>query len=114
MMTSLFDAKEIYYSNGRKFSIADEKFFLIGKLWFCLMHGSNLKEKTYNHIAFKVTKKSLPIYLEKIYKLDLEIKEGRPRIKEECDSIYFYDYDNHLFELHTGTLKKRLKKYLDW
>ncbi|EIW18957.1 lactoylglutathione lyase-like lyase [Pelosinus fermentans DSM 17108] len=29
----------------------------------------------------------------------------------EGRSLYFYDYDNHLFELHTGTLTERLKRY---
>ncbi|MDP3309636.1 MAG: FosX/FosE/FosI family fosfomycin resistance thiol transferase, partial [Polaromonas sp.] len=24
---------------------------------------------------------------------------------------YFYDFDNHLFELHTGTLDERLRQY---
>jgi fosfomycin resistance protein FosX len=26
---------------------------------------------------------------------------------------YFYDYDNHLFELHTGTLEERLARYAE-
>jgi hypothetical protein len=26
-------------------------------------------------------------------------------------SLYFYDDDNHLFELHTGTLAERLERY---
>ncbi|MGC3347905.1 FosX/FosE/FosI family fosfomycin resistance thiol transferase, partial [Enterococcus faecium] len=32
-------------------------------------------------------------------------------VKGEASSIYFYDFDNHLFELHTGTLQERLKSY---
>ncbi|SHJ20304.1 VOC family protein [Lutispora thermophila] len=51
------------------------------------------------------------MYLERIQRLGLEIKEGRNRIDEEGRSIYFYDYDNHLFELHTGTLESRLLSY---
>ncbi len=31
MLKVMFDAKEIYSSNGHKFSISEEKFFLIGK-----------------------------------------------------------------------------------
>jgi len=75
------------------------------------MEGSSLIEKTYNHIAFKVSQKDFPVYVERVKKLEVKIKEGRSRIPEEADSIYFYDYDNHLFEIHTGTLEKRLAKY---
>ena len=40
-----------------------------------------------------------------------EIKPERPRVDGEGRSIYFYDFDNHLFELHTGTLSERLDRY---
>ncbi len=43
--------------------------------------------------------------------LGLEVREGRPRVEGEGRSIYFYDGDNHLFELHTGTLQARLARY---
>nr|EHU9844980.1 FosX/FosE/FosI family fosfomycin resistance thiol transferase [Listeria monocytogenes] len=43
--------------------------------------------------------------------LGVEIKPERPRVQGEGSSIYFYDFDNHLFELHTGTLEERLKRY---
>ncbi len=75
------------------------------------MEGDGLNKKTYNHIAFKISKKSCNFYLCKVKELGLEIEGGRKRMPEEGQSIYFYDYDNHLFELHTGTLKARLKKY---
>ncbi len=42
------------------------------------------------------------MYLKRIENLGLEIKAGRKRVIGEGNSIYFYDYDNHLFELHTG------------
>ena len=48
---------------------------------------------------------------EKIKSLGLEILEGRKRSEEEEDSIYFYDYDNHLFELHSGSLEKRIESF---
>ena len=41
----------------------------------------------------------------------LEIRESRPRVEGEGHSLYFYDDDNHLFELHTGTLEERLDRY---
>lgn len=75
------------------------------------MEGDSLLEKTYNHIAFKVSEKDIDKYFDRIKKLGVEIKEPRPRAEGEAYSIYFYDYDNHLFELHTGTLDERLERY---
>ena len=43
--------------------------------------------------------------------LELSVKESRPRVAGEGRSIYFYDDDNHMFELHTGTLDERLRRY---
>jgi len=109
--TQIFDAKEVYSSGNKTFSISREKYFLINNIWIVIMEGETHKEKTYNHIAFKVSKNNFPIYVEKVKKLGVKIKDSRSRILEEADSIYFYDYDNHLFEIHTGTLEERLHKY---
>jgi fosfomycin resistance protein FosX len=43
--------------------------------------------------------------------LGLKMKEARSRVEGEGQSLYFYDYDNHLFELHTGKLEDRLTTY---
>lgn len=113
MLQELFEAKEIYDSSAKNFSLSREKFFLINNLWIALMEGESLSEKTYNHVAFKISESDINLYKEKIEKLGLEIKKSRSRIEEESLSIYFYDYDNHLFELHTGTLEERLLAYLN-
>ena len=107
----IFGAREVYSSGINTFSIAQEKFFLMNELWIAIMQGDSLPTKTYNHIAFKIEESEYDDYLEKINSLGLEIKEGRPRVAGEASSIYFYDFDNHLFELHTGTLEERLSRY---
>ncbi len=101
---------EVYSSESKMFSLAKEKFLLVGGLWVALMEGP-LLPKSYNHIAFKVDTKDLPLYLSKLKEMSVETLEGRSRMSEEGESVYFYDYDNHLFELHTGTLEARLKFY---
>lgn len=112
MLEYLFHAKEVYSSDGNNFSISDEKFFMIGNLWIAIMKNEeNILNRTYNHIAFKINKNDYNDYLEKIKQLNLEIKSARTRVTGEGSSIYFYDYDNHLFELHTGTLEERLNRY---
>ena len=77
------------------------------------MEGEPLMEKTYNHVAFKIAPDDYDNRLERIKALGLEVREGRSRITGEGHSIYFYDYDNHLFELHSGTLEERLKRYAE-
>ena len=111
MLKIVFDAEEIYSSDTREYSISKEKFFMVGTLWIAIMEGEPISERTYNHVAFKIADSELDDYLNRIRSLDLEISDGRSRYKEEGRSIYFYDYDNHLFELHTGTLNQRLGFY---
>ena len=75
------------------------------------MKGDSLVEPNYNHGAFKIFDLDNGSYWTKIKGLGLEIKPERTRVEGEGRSIYFYDYDNHLFELHTGTLQERLLRY---
>ncbi len=103
-------AKEVYSSNEQFFSLSKEKFFVLGRLWLCLMEGEPC-QKSYNHVAFKIEEEDYDKYLEAINNLGLELKPQRPRINGEGRSIYFYDYDGHLFELHTGTLEQRIESY---
>jgi len=110
-LTQIFDAKEVYSSGNKTFSISKEKFFLIGNIWIAIMEGDSHRGKTHNHIAFQVSKKDFPQYVERVKKLGIEIEDSRSRIPGEADSIYFYDYDNHLFEIHAGTLEERCVKY---
>lgn len=107
----LFDAKEVYYSGEKTHSISRERFFIIGRQWIAVMESKGILNKTYHHIAFKISEDDIDHYLKKITALNLDMKPPRPRIKGEGYSIYFYDYDNNLFELHTGTLEERLSSY---
>lgn len=111
LLSDVLDAQEVYSSGDRTFSIAKEKFFLIGGVWVAIMEGPAVTERTYNHIAFKVLEEELELYKRRLENAGVEVLEGRSRIEGEGQSLYFYDYDNHLFELHTGTLERRLKAY---
>ncbi|WP_187986048.1 fosfomycin resistance hydrolase FosX [Listeria marthii] len=110
-LQDIFNAEEIYSSGDNTFSLCKEKFFLIAGLWICIMEGESLQERTYNHIAFQIQSEEVDEYIERIKSLGVEIKPERPRVQGEGRSIYFYDFDNHLFELHAGTLEERLKRY---
>ena len=111
LLKELFDAKEVYFSGEKNHSLFKERFFIIGNQWIAVMEDTNILNRTYHHIAFKISDLDVDYYLNKIEELNLELKSPRKRVCGEGYSIYFYDYDNNLFELHTETLEKRLATY---
>ena len=110
-LTTVFGAEEVYSSGDATFSISREKFFLIGGVWVAIMEGGSLPDKTYNHVAFKIPDEEFDAYAERVRSIGVEVRESRSRVDGEGRSLYFYDYDNHLLELHTGTLEQRLVRY---
>ena len=111
IVEQVLDGREVYRSGDRTFSLSREKFFLVGGHWIAVMEGDSLPARSYNHIAFKIPAHALETCRERIERLGLEFRESRPRVEGERQSLYFYDQDNHLFELHTGTLEERLERY---
>ena len=111
LLVGALGGKEVYDSGDKRFSLSREKFFEIGGVWIAVMEGDPLSERTYNHVAFKISADDLPRHRAAIEKLGLPIREPRPHVDGEGQSLYFYDFDNHLFELHTGTLTDRLAAY---
>lgn len=111
LLTTVLDAEKIYDSGDRFFSLSQERFFDIGGVWVAIMEGEPLAERSYNHVAFKMAPDAYEERLRRIKELGLTVREGRARVAGEGHSIYFYDYDNHLFELHSGTLQERLRRY---
>lgn len=104
-------AKEVYDSSGHNYSLSREKFFLLGDTWIVAMEGEPPAERSYQHVAFAVEEDALRSCEERLEALGVEIREPRSRVEGEGQSLYFYDFDNHLFELHTGTLDQRLARY---
>ena len=111
ILMKVLDAKKIYDSGDRTYSLSKERFFNIGGIWVATMEGELLRDKTYNHVAFKMAVEDYDKKLQRIQALGLEVREGRSRVDGEGRSIYFYDFDNHMFELHSGTLQDRLRCY---
>ena len=104
-------AREVYDSAGREHSLSREKFFVLGDAWLVAMEGAPLAERSYRHVAFAVDGADLPRYRQRLQALGVEILPGRGRTEGEGASLYFHDHDNHLFELHAGTLDERLTAY---
>ena len=114
ILVAVLGARKVYDSGDNTFSVSRERFFLVGEApgWLAIMEGESLPTRTYNHVAFKISEVNYSACLERVRALGLEVREGRCRVEGEGRSIYFHDDDNHLFELHTGTLEERLKRYM--
>ena len=113
IIVDVLGGRVVYASGAKQHSISPEKFFDVGGLWIAIMQGDPLPTRTYNHVAFKVSLEQLAKAKLAIETLDLEFRQSRPRVDGEGQSLYFHDYDNHLFELHTGTLEERLRLYTE-
>jgi catechol 2,3-dioxygenase-like lactoylglutathione lyase family enzyme len=113
ILVGVLGAQKVYDSGTDTFSLSEERFFLVGaeRLWIAVMKGEPLASRTYNHVAFRIADVDVESYRSRIALLGLEAREGRPRVEGEGRSLYFYDRDNHLFELHSGTLGERLERY---
>ena len=115
ILVSVLGARKVYDSGDNTFSVSRERFFLAGEepapVWLAIMEGESLPTRTYNHVAFKISEANYPACLERVQAFGLAVREGRSRVAGEGRSIYFHDHDNHLFELHTGTLAERLQRY---
>ncbi|NMG37892.1 FosX/FosE/FosI family fosfomycin resistance thiol transferase [Chelativorans sp. ZYF759] len=111
ILTGVLGAQEVYSSEDEAFSLSREKFFLAADVWIAIMEGEPLPTRSYNHVAFKIDEADVEEYRQRIISLGLDMKPPRPRVEGEGLSLYFYDDDNHMFELHTGTLSERLARY---
>ena len=79
-------AREIYDSQDKHFSIAREKFFLIGGIWLVAMQGET-SEKSYRHIAFQVEKRNLAGLERRLIELGATIVPSRSRVEGEGDFL---------------------------
>lgn len=116
ILTTVLGAVRVYDSGSDTFSLSEERFFLVGEgesaTWVATMLGDGGLPRSYNHVAFQVERADLPGLRAKVAELGLDLRPPRSRVEGEGDSIYFYDDDGHLFELHAGSLRERLAVYV--
>lgn len=111
ILENVLDARCVYCSGDVQFSISEERFFLVDDIWIATMSGEPLPERSYNHVAFRIDDTEFEDRKARIEALGLDLRPPRPRVEGEGRSLYFYGPDNHLFELHTGTLEERMQRY---
>jgi fosfomycin resistance protein FosX len=111
IIIEVLGGEQVYSSGDNTFSTSREKFFVAGGIWIAIMEGESLPSRTYNHVAFKVSDAQLDAARISVIRLGFDMRPPRPRVEGEGQSLYFHDFDNHLFELHTGMLEERLARY---
>jgi hypothetical protein len=72
----------------------DETLLKLGDTRFVLVKADIKRERTGDHIAFQVTQELLQATKQKLAALGREYILARNET-----SLYFFDYDNHVFEL---------------
>jgi len=85
----------------------DETFIKLGGVWFVLVQGDVDRPRSGDHIAFRVSKEVLERTKAKLTAGNREFV-----LIPSGTRLYFFDYDNHVFELDTGELEEELREQL--
>ena len=81
----------------------DETFIRLGVTWFALVKADVKREKTGDHVAFRVAPNIIPIIADK-----LKAKGYEFILSKTGTSLYFFDFDNHVFELDSSGEEQQL------
>jgi catechol 2,3-dioxygenase-like lactoylglutathione lyase family enzyme len=100
LFQELFDSKVISRTDSDGH---DETFVRLGRTWFVLVKASVERPRTGDHVAFTVSKAALFACAEKLKAMNHEFMLAR-----SDTALYFFDYDNHVFELDTADLEAEL------
>lgn len=80
-----------------------ETFLRLGGVWIVLVAAPVQRARTGDHIAFRATPEILEATAAKLQALGLEFIRARSN-----SSLYFFDYDDHVFELDAGNIDEEL------
>ena len=74
-----------------------QSFAKLGGVWFVLRQGDGPSGRNGDHIALEVSHDDLRVCADKLARFDVEHFMAR-----QDRTLYFTDYDNHVFELFAG------------
>jgi catechol 2,3-dioxygenase-like lactoylglutathione lyase family enzyme len=81
-----------------------ETFVRLGGVWIVLVGAPVQRTRTGDHIAFRATPQSLEATAAKLQAM------GREFIRARSDkALYFFDYDDHVFELDAEDVDRELE-----
>ncbi len=80
-----------------------ETFVKVAGTWIVLVGASVQRARTGDHIAFRATPEMIDATIAKLQRMGREFIRARSN-----RALYFFDYDDHVFELDTEDLDKDL------
>ena len=80
-----------------------ETFVRLGGIWIVLVGGSVQRARTGDHIAFRATAQILEATAAKLEAMGREFIRARSN-----RALYFFDYDDHVFELDAEDIDREL------
>jgi catechol 2,3-dioxygenase-like lactoylglutathione lyase family enzyme len=83
----------------------DETFVRLGVTWFALVGADVKRERTGDHVAFRVAPETISITAAK-----LKSKGYESILSNAGTSLYFFDFDNHVFELDSSDHERELDR----
>jgi catechol 2,3-dioxygenase-like lactoylglutathione lyase family enzyme len=101
LFQTLFDAEPLERTDDEGHS---EIFVKLGGAWFVLVGAPAERKRTGDHIAFSTTPDTLEATVVKLQAMGQEFIRAR-----DDRALYFFDYDDHVFELDTEDLEKTLR-----
>ena len=81
-----------------------ETFVRLGGTWIVLVGAPVQRGRTGDHIAFRATPEVLEATVAKLQAMGREFIRAR-----DNRALYFFDYDDHVFELDTEDIDKELE-----
>lgn len=83
-----------------------ERFIKLGGTWIALVGAPVERARTGDHVAFRATPEVLEATAAKLQAM------GREFIRRADTALYFFDYDEHMFELDTEDMDEELQRPL--
>jgi catechol 2,3-dioxygenase-like lactoylglutathione lyase family enzyme len=81
----------------------DETFVRLGVTWVALIGADVKRERTGDHIAFRIAREDIPSIAEKLKSMGCEFI-----LSKSGTSLYFFDFDDHVFELDSSDQEQEL------
>ena len=81
-----------------------ETFVRLGGIWIVLVGAPGDRTRTGDHIAFRATPEILEATVAKLQAMGCEFIRARSN-----KALYFFDYDDHVFELDTEDIDEELR-----